>query len=203
MRKILIFILVASITITLVLFLYQSEDKGPIPDRAPIDGSTLPDRAMKAVCILGRPILVALLDAKLDSRIVIFPGPVKESWHESAKVFNYAGYYVSHPPNEFADAITLLDALEEYRPHAMPEALAHYQLLKIDALPEALPEAVELLGPWDTLIHRANPKRERMVWRRDMCIGDKLIHGLWVEAIDDRIIESRGIADPEKLERML
>lgn len=200
--KIFSFLLVLS-SVVIWLIYDGSFEKYQVPSRPPFDGSLLPNRALKAVCIFGKPVMVAVLSKDLNIDQVIFAGPVKENPGANSEVFNYVSYSVSLPANQYGDSINVLNSLDEYEEKSTPEKISHYDLLKIDGLPEQFSEVRELLGPWSGEIQRTNPRRIRYVWRKNMCIGERFIFGLWSEVINGKVIKSQGLANKEKLKRLL
>jgi len=204
MRKLIIgIVLVIAVIFGWLFFGDDINDVKFKPNRETLNASFAPDRALDAVCYFGWPSMVKILDKSLKINFVIFPGPIKDSQHRNARTFNYMGYFVDTPPDGSKDLSNLFQSINEYKGASAPEELLKYQLLMVKGFPDRLPKVVELLGPWNLLINRSNPTRERLVWKRKMCVGNKLIYGLWMEVIDNKVVKIRDISSQEKINRMI
>lgn len=178
-------------------------DPYAVPDREPIRAWKLPDRAMKAVCMLGPPVLVSLTDKHLETRVVVFPGPIIRLPDDESTIQPYIEYFVARPLNPHGDASNLINSLDHYLENAVPEEIADYEIPKlVGGVPSRLEELRGMLGEPDVFIERSNPDRNRHIWEKPLCFEDTLVQELWVEEVDGRIIDAGASKDKEPARKL-
>lgn len=203
-------LLVISILLALLVSLYIHfvEQSVPVSTstnalREPIDFTYLPGNIYEAVCKAGHPVLVSDWELDNKTRFVFFEGPFKQSSAPGSKVYQYLYKTIESIESDKVSTTLLVHSLDEYQSRAFPEELKQFQLPIIHNIPGELSGLVEILGQWDVELAKKRPQRRRLIYDRRLCIGTKLVSGVYFDVVDGKVVKAKGIKTQEKLSRII
>ena len=169
-----------------------------VPARAPVETARLNSNVFDSICRIGNPFAVVGWDLDPLTRFLYFVGPFNGADDGMSRPY----LYFAIPGLDRARITTTLylDRLEEaeLRKHAKLDELRRFQLPHIVALPADAAEIERQLGK---PTHKLELKSglTRLVFERDVCLGEKRLVGVYVDVDDDRLVAAKGIDHPERL----
>jgi hypothetical protein len=169
-----------------------------VPAREPIDTARLNGNVFDSICRIGNPFAVVGWDLDPNTRFLYFAGPFSGS--DDGLPHPYL--YMAIPAVDRARITTTLylDRLDEaeLRRRAQPHELRRFEMVHIAGLPADVDEIRRQLGE-PSHSRELESGHTRLIFEREVCLGDKRLVGVYIDVDDDRLVAAKGIDHPDRL----